>query len=106
GRYPGEVGEGLTLGWLIARYEALGLEPGGPDGQWLQPVDLSRYEPVRPATAAWCADGERHAMADGVLLRAVSNDGRAQVSGAPVVFAGYGIHAPERNWDDYGDIDV
>ena len=69
-------------------------------------MDLTRYEPVRPATAAWRADGEVNALEDGVLLRAASNDGRAQVSGAPVVFAGYGIHAPERNWDDYGDIDV
>ena len=32
GRYPGEVGEGMTLGWLIAQYEMLGLAPGGPDG--------------------------------------------------------------------------
>ncbi|WP_262422757.1 hypothetical protein [Brevundimonas denitrificans] len=106
GRYPGEIGEGLTLGWLQARYEMLGLEPGGPDGEWLQPVDLTRYTPVRPAAAAWRADGDIHPLAEGVLLRAASNDGRAQVSGAPVVFAGYGIHAPERNWDDYGDIDV
>ena len=106
GRYPGEVGEGMILGWLIAQYEALGLEPGGPDGEWLQPVDLARYEPARPATAAWRAGGDVHGLEDGVLLRAASNDGRAQVSGAPVVFAGYGIHAPERNWDDYGDMDV
>lgn len=106
GRYPGELGEGMTLGWLIAQYEALGLEPGGPDGEWLQPVDLGRYAPARPATAAWRAGGDVHPLENGVLLRAASNDGRAQVSGAPVVFAGYGIHAPERNWDDYGDIDV
>lgn len=106
GRYPGEVGEGMTLGWLIAQYEMLGLEPGGPDGQWLQPVDLRRYEPARPATATWGAGGETYDLEDGVLLRAVSNDGRAQVAGAPVVFAGYGIHAPERNRDDYGDLDV
>ena len=107
GRYPGEVGEGMTLGWLIAQYEALGLEPGGPDGEWLQPVDLARYTPVRPATAAWSAGGQTHALdGDAVLLRSVSNDGRAMIENAPVVFAGYGIHAPERDWDDYGDIDV
>lgn len=108
GRYPGEIGEGLTLGWLQARYEMLGLEPGGPDGQWLQPVDLVRYEPARPATAAWRAGGAVHALEPGtdILVRAVSNDGRAVIEGAPVVFAGYGIHAPERNWDDYGDLDV
>lgn len=108
GRYPGEIGEGLTLGWLQARYETLGLEPGGPDGQWLQPVDLVRYEPARPPAAAWHEGGAVHTLAPGtdILLRAVSNDGRAAIAGAPVVFAGYGVHAPERNWDDYGDLDV
>ncbi len=107
GRYPGEVGEGMTLGWLIARYEALGLEPGGPDGEWLQPVDLARYTPERPATAAWRAGGEAWALdADSILLRSISNDGVASIENAPVVFAGYGIHAPERDWDDYGDLDV
>lgn len=106
GRYPGEVGEGMTLGWLIAQYEALGLEPGGPDGEWLQPVDLARYTPQRPATATWSAGGRTHALDGDVLLRSVANDGQAAIRNAPVIFAGYGIYAPERNWDDYGDLDV
>ena len=37
---------------------------------------------------------------------AVTNDGRASIRNAGLVFAGYGITAPERNWDDYGDLDV
>ena len=41
GRYPGTEGERMTLAWLQAQYEAMGLEPGGPNGQWLQPVHLS-----------------------------------------------------------------
>jgi len=40
GRAPGTRGEDRTLGYLIARFEALGLEPAGPDGQWLQKVPL------------------------------------------------------------------
>ena len=110
GRYPGTEGERLTLAWLQAQYEAMGLEPGGPDGQWLQPVHLKRFTPVEgAASASWTGpDGVSHPLTVGtdVTVRAVSNDGRASVSDAPVVFAGYGITAPERNWDDYGDIDV
>ena len=34
GRYPGTEGERMTLAWLQAQYEAIGLQPGGPDGQW------------------------------------------------------------------------
>ena len=110
GRYPGTEGERMTLAWLQAQYEAMGLEPGGPDGQWLQPVHLKRFTPVADAaSASWTGpDGVSHPLAVGsdVTLRAATNDGRASISAAPMVFAGYGITAPERNWDDYGDIDV
>lgn len=110
GRYPGTDGERMTLAWLQAQYEAMGLQPGGPDGQWLQPVHLKRFTPVEgAASASWTGpDGVSHPLTVGgdVTLRAATNDGRAEISAAPMVFAGYGITAPERNWDDYGDIDV
>ncbi|MDQ3125919.1 MAG: M28 family peptidase [Pseudomonadota bacterium] len=109
GRYPGTEGERLVLAWLQAQYEAMGLEPGGPNGQWLQPVALKRYSPVAGATAAWTGpDGAVHPLTLGtdIIVRAVTNDGRASIQNAGLVFVGHGIHAPERNWDDYGDADV
>ncbi|MGQ2989452.1 MAG: M28 family peptidase [Brevundimonas sp.] len=110
GRYPGTEGEKKTLDWLQAQYEAMGLEPGGPNGQWLQVVDLKRYTPVADsAKASWTdAEGQVHILTPGtdITLRAVTNDGQAAIDGAGLVFAGYGIHAPERGWDDYGDLDV
>jgi Zn-dependent M28 family amino/carboxypeptidase len=110
GRYPGTEGERMTLAWLQAQYEAMGLEPGGPNGQWLQPVTLKRFTPTPgAASASWTGpDGVSHPLTVGtdVTVRASTNDGRASISNAPVVFAGYGITAPERGWDDYGDMDV
>lgn len=109
GRYPGTDGERMTLAWLQAQYEAMGLQPGGPNGQWLQPVVLNRFAPARAATASWTGpDGQLHVLSAGadILLRAATNDGRASIQNAGVVFAGYGITAPERQWDDYGDLDV
>jgi hypothetical protein len=110
GRYPGTEGERMTLAWLQAQYEEMGLEPGGPNGQWTQAVELKRYTPVAgAASASWTGpDGVQHPLVAGtdIIIRAVSNDGRASIAGAPVVFAGHGIYAPERNWDDYGDLDV
>ncbi len=109
GRYPGTEGERMVLAWLQAQYEEMGMEPGGPDGQWLQPVELKRYTPVAGATARWTGpDGQSHDLTIGtdITLRAVSNDGRASIQDTEMVFAGHGIHAPERNWDDYGDLDV
>ena len=109
GRYPGTEGERLTLAWLQTQYEAMGLAPGGPDGQWLQPVELKRYTPVAGATAGWTGpDGTVHALTVGsdIAVRAIANDGRASIRNAGLVFAGHGIFAPERQWDDYGDADV
>lgn len=109
GRYPGTDGEKKTLDWLQAQYEAMGLAPGGPNGQWLQPVDLLQLTPAGAAVAAWTGmDGVRHPLTPGtdLTLRAVNPRGRGAVADGPVVFAGYGIFAPERGWDDYGDLDV
>ena len=109
GRAPGTPGEARTLDWLQAQYEALGLEPGAPEGRWLQAVDLAVYRPAWPAVASWSgpdgAGGQLAPVSD-INLRAASGDGVARVMDVPVVFAGYGIHAPERGWDDYGDLDV
>lgn len=109
GRRPGEVGEPLTLDYLQSQYQAMGLQPGGPDGQWRQPVSLYRFTPARAPTAYWTGpDGTRHALqapAD-IQLRSSNDSGRVEIVDAPVVFAGYGIYAPERNWDDYGALDV
>ena len=109
GRYPGTEGERMTLAWLQAQYEAMGLQPGGPNGQWLQPVELKRFSPVAGAAASWTGpDGVSRSLTVGtdITVRSVSNDGRAAIRDAGLVFAGHGIHAPERNWDDYGDLDV
>lgn len=109
GRYPGTEGERMVLAWLQGQYEAMGLEPGGPDGQWLQPVELRRYTPVAGATAGWTGpDGAIHPLTVGsdITVRAATNDGHASIRDAGVVFVGHGIFAPERQWDDYGDLDV
>ena len=107
GRFPGKVGEKMTLDYLQAQYEAMGLEPGGPDGQWLQPVELLRLTPTRPPVVTWTGrEGVAHTIETGMALRAGAGDGLVKLDNVPMVFAGYGVVAPERNWDDYGDIDL
>src|SRR5690606_3372032 len=108
GRYPGTEGEKKTLDWLQAQYEAMGMEPGGPDGQWLQIIDLKRLTPKGLPTLTWSgATSQGRALIAGTdfTLRAMNDAAAGQVANAPVVFAGYGIHAPERGWGDYGDLD-
>jgi hypothetical protein len=42
GRAPGTAGEDKTVVYLIDQFEALGVEPGGPDGQWTHVVSMMR----------------------------------------------------------------
>jgi hypothetical protein len=109
GRFPGLVGERLTLAYLQRQYETLGLEPGGRNGSWLQPVELVRFTPERAPMASWIgADGVLHDLVSGtdITLRAGPADPALKLEDLPLVFAGYGVVAPERGWDDYGGSDL
>src|SRR5690606_26759432 len=50
GRGVATPGEEKTVAWLVERFKALGLEPGGPDGAWTQTAQLSRTQQSGPAT--------------------------------------------------------
>ncbi|WP_375286915.1 M28 family metallopeptidase [Sphingomonas sp.] len=103
GRAPGTAGETRTVDWLVARLEALGLEPGGPDGSWTQPVPLVHTQ-LQPGSVrigdATLVQGQ------GIYLSTVRPVDRAAIADAPMVFVGYGVHAPERGWDDFKGVDL
>ena len=114
GRAPATAGERKTVDYLVTQLKEAGLQPGGdllPDGTraWTQDVPLERAEITGPMTfdvrfgrevAHWTQGGE-------VTIRA-SQTGveELKLTNAPLVFIGYGISAPERNWDDFKDVDV
>jgi Zn-dependent M28 family amino/carboxypeptidase len=103
GRAPGTLGEAKTVAWLIAQFKAAGLEPGGPAGSWTQPVPLIR---TQLGNGAVTANGTAWTMGRDVYLSTVRPDARAVVSKAPLVFVGYGVAAPERQWDDFKGVDL
>ncbi|UUL84003.1 M28 family peptidase [Sphingomonas qomolangmaensis] len=106
GRGPGERGETMTLAYLKEQFEAAGLQPGGRDGSWFQEVPLIRLDKGAAAFDVTAA-GERIATARARDFSiAPSHEGTATVTDAPVVFAGFGIHAPALGWDDYAGADV
>jgi Zn-dependent M28 family amino/carboxypeptidase len=108
GRAPGTVGEERTIGYLIGRLQALGLEPAGTDGGWTQPVPLLHTRLGTPATLAFDRKGSATPLAFGtdIYVSTLQPKDRAVVENAPLVFVGYGVNAPERGWDDFKGQDL
>lgn len=108
GRAPGTKGEDVTIGYLIGRLSALGLEPAGPDGQWTQDVPLLHTKLTDTRDAAVALGGKRIPLAFGkdYYASTLQPKDRAVIDGAPMVFVGYGVSAPERQWDDFKGVDL
>ncbi len=108
GRAPGTIGEERTIGYLIGRLQALGLEPAGTNGGWTQPVPLLHTRLGTPATLAFDRKGAATPLAFGtdIYLSTLQPKDKAVVQNAPLVFVGYGVTAPERGWDDFKGQDL
>lgn len=108
GRGPGTRGDQLARNYLGTQLQAAGLQPGGVDGSWMQPVPiLGITSAVTTPLRARGAKGELKLTApDDYTAVAGSPDATAAWNGAELVFVGYGIHAPDQQWDDFGSVDV
>ena len=106
GRAPGTRGGMLAARYIATQFEALGLAPAGKDGSYFQPVALVGMRPN--PTLAWGAAGRPRSLGFGAdfVAWAERPDSDVAVSGKEVVFVGYGIRAPEWQWDDYKGMDV
>jgi Zn-dependent M28 family amino/carboxypeptidase len=108
GRAPGTPGETKTVAWLIARFTALGLTPGGESGGWTQAVPLVHTRFGAPKRLSITGAGAQTPLRQGVdayLFTARPADA-VKLTGAPLVFVGYGVAAPERGWDDFKGVDL
>ncbi|HYE27970.1 MAG TPA: M28 family metallopeptidase [Allosphingosinicella sp.] len=108
GRSPGTPGEAKTIAYIEEQFRLAGLEPAGEGGGWTQRVPLVRTQLDRDGSAAVTMKGQRIPLRfpDDVYLSTVRETRRARIEGAPVVFVGYGVAAPERQWDDYKGVDL
>jgi Zn-dependent M28 family amino/carboxypeptidase len=107
GRGPGEAGERKTVEFLSRAFAAAGLDPGGVDGLWTQPVSLVRLDRLPGARLSLSLPGGDLPLAVGdQVTLSLRNVGRTVVTGAPLVFGGYGVVDPARGWDAYSGVDV
>ena len=104
GRGPATRGEELATSYIRDQLKAAGLQPGGPNGSWFQDGPLLQSDIVGKPSLSVTVNGETHPLTQGqeIAVRAsMQNVSSVNIQNAPIVFLGYGIKAPERNWDDF-----
>jgi Zn-dependent M28 family amino/carboxypeptidase len=104
GRLPGSEGGKLATAQIIALMQEIGLEPAGEDGGWTQAVGMRGVTVDQTKTGLTLGD---LGFEFGVNWVGTSfGPGLEHPIDAEVVFAGYGVTAPEHHWDDYAGRDV
>ena len=103
GRKPGTRGGKTAAKYIATQFERLGLEPAGDSGTYYQRVPIISLTPEPTLTVAGAATPL--AWKNDFVMWSMRNDSLVQVQG-DVVFAGYGIVAPELGWNDYAGLDA
>lgn len=108
GRLPGSLGEDRTVAFLEKQFRAAGLEPGNPDGSYIQKVPLVGITP-NPATSLVVSKGSTRRVLkfkDDVVAWTKHVEDSVAIANSDMVFVGYGVEAPEFEWNDYKGMDV
>ncbi|MGJ3648561.1 M28 family metallopeptidase [Sphingomonas sp. GlSt437] len=107
GRKPTTPAEDKTVAYIIERFKKAGLKPGN-HGQWTQAVPMVELNAQHVSALSFKGGSAPLDLAygDEMVIATYRVTPKVDVKDSPVVFVGYGIHAPERGWDDYAGIDV
>ncbi len=107
GRMPGTVGEEKTMALLTREFAGAGLKPGN-NGQWFQDVPLVEITAKNVSPLRFTGGKTDMSLDYGSDFVAASYrvTDKISVADSDVVFVGYGINAPEKNWNDYAGVDV
>jgi Zn-dependent M28 family amino/carboxypeptidase len=108
GRKPFTVGEKRITDYLAAQFKELGLKPAGADNSYFQPVPMVEISVTPAPTLQIVGKGKNLSFqykTDYVVF-SQREQPTVAVKNSPLVFAGYGVVAPEYGWDDYAGLDV
>ncbi len=108
GRRTGTRGYMLAAKYVATQFEELGLKPAGDSGTYFQRIRFRQIELDRDKTSMVLkVDGKEQTLRFGDDFIAGGNDLSPDASiDAQTVFVGYGVTAPEFNYDDYAGVDV
>jgi Zn-dependent M28 family amino/carboxypeptidase len=107
GRMPFTEGEQLTTSFLESKFKEMGLEPGNGDSYFQEVPMVSIITYPEQSIAFKGAQGS--VVGEGLkdfVIWTQRTDSVVRIQDAEVVFAGFGIVAPEYGWDDYKNLDV
>lgn len=108
GRGPGTRGDDLAMAYIRTQFQALGFTPAGTDGGWYQSVPLVGVTTKPPQTIAVKSKLDQLTLKN--YEQFIVNSGQPVESigftDSEIVFVGYGMQAPEYDWDDFKDVDV
>lgn len=108
GRGPGSRGDALARQWIASQLEGMGYRPGAPDGRWEQPFDMvgvTAATDPRWTFRAGPKSRQLRTLEDFVAFPGHPAE-QTRLEDAELVFAGYGIQAPEHGWDDFKGADL
>jgi Zn-dependent M28 family amino/carboxypeptidase len=107
GRSPGSAGDERTRAYLAQALERIGFAPAGPSRQWEQPFELVGIETAQPEQWTFSAESDvvLRQNEEFIVSSGVQSES-ARIVDAELVFVGYGIQAPEHQWDDFKDVDL
>jgi len=103
GRAPSSPGEKLTLDYLTAQFKALGLKPGNGNS-FLQEVPLVSLE--ADSDMVLKIGGKDYQYKTDMVMGSSRISENQAIENSELVFVGYGVNAPEYNWNDYEGLDV
>jgi Zn-dependent M28 family amino/carboxypeptidase len=107
GRKPFTQGEEKTINYLKEQFAALGMQPGN-NGSFFQQVPMAEIEssPATPLEIRGKGGKLNLKYLDDYVATTRRVADEVQVESSEIVFAGFGIVAPEYNWNDYEGLDV
>ena len=107
GRAPGTKGEELSVNYLADQFKKAGLKPGNTDGTYFQKVPLVGITPT-PAPLVFHRGGQSQTLKwkDDVVAWTKHVADAASLQDSELVFVGYGVVAPEFEWDDFKGVDL
>ena len=103
GRSPTSKGEQVTLDYLIRNFKEMGYQPGNGNS-YLQAVNL--LEMTASPDMAMTIGDNRFEYKKGMIASTKREQSQVSVTDSDVVFVGFGVNAPEYDWNDYAGLDV